>query len=238
MRTGSPASARQPRPQHAVPPHDRAGHKHRRGRQSEYRPDRLGRLIAKPGSAARNADAINAAEMQEGEPINNLIDEAYSVGRSGRIQPVGEILERLRIAEIDSANAKYQYECEAPEADHTVQVPREALPSHARPADVAGQRQTTTPCPDARPPDRKTRHRQCEQGQSADGVDLPARRSGEQIVVQINQPRDDPDTRRDGVPKIGAASRIEQALLTLIATAQPYIYRLIGISSPADFHHT
>ena len=48
-RPSRPASACQPRAQHAVPPHDRAGHKHRRRGQSEYRPNRLRRLIAEPG---------------------------------------------------------------------------------------------------------------------------------------------------------------------------------------------
>ena len=83
-------------PQHAVPPHDRAGRKHRRGGQSEYRPNRLRRLVAEPGAAARNPYAVNAAEMQVREPIDNPVADARSgISGSQRLEPVSQVLKRF-----------------------------------------------------------------------------------------------------------------------------------------------
>ena len=74
--SGRDLAARQPRTQHAVPPHDRARYKHGSRGKSEYCPDRLRHLVAESGAAARNPDAVNATEMQEGEPINDLVADA------------------------------------------------------------------------------------------------------------------------------------------------------------------
>src|ERR1700683_5222195 len=96
MRASRLASACQPGAQHAIPPHDRTGHEHRRGSHSEYRPNRLRRLVAEPGAATRDPYAVNAAEMQEGEPINNPVDDAKpGIRGRGRLKPVGEVLKLL-----------------------------------------------------------------------------------------------------------------------------------------------
>src|SRR5436853_1878821 len=152
--------------QHAVPPHDRAGHEHRRGGQPEYRPNRLRRLVAEPWAATRNSYAVNAAEMQVGEPINNLVADACpGISGSERLESVGEVLKRLGNAEIDPAYGKHQRESKAPETDHAVHVPGQALPSHA-----AMQCQAATPGPDARPPDHQSRGSKREQGECANAV--------------------------------------------------------------------
>src|SRR5215469_522122 len=112
------------RAQHAVPPHDRSSYKHQRRSQSKDRPNCFGRLVAEPGAAARNTDAINAAEMQEGEPVNDAVDDAEpSISGSRRLQPVGQLLNLLGESEIDAADPENDRKREAPEADCTVQVP-------------------------------------------------------------------------------------------------------------------
>ncbi len=120
--------------------------------------------------------------MQDGEPINKPVADAYPcIGGSERLEPVGDVLKRLGIAEIGPAHRKHQRESKAPEADHTVQAPGQELPSQA-----AMQCQAATPCPDARPPDHQTRRSQHQHGDCANAVHFPAGWSGEQIVVQIN----------------------------------------------------
>src|SRR5437870_9515409 len=87
--------------QHAVPPHDRTGHEHCGRSQSEYGPYCLCGLVAEAGSAARNPYSVNTAEMQVGEPIDDLINDAGSgIGGGGRLESVGEILKRLGVAEV------------------------------------------------------------------------------------------------------------------------------------------
>ena len=100
MRTSRPASL-PAGAQDPVAPHDRAGHKHGGGGQSEYRPNCLRRLVAEPGAVTRNPYAVNAAEMQVGQPINNLVADACPrISGSERIESVGEVLKRLGKAEI------------------------------------------------------------------------------------------------------------------------------------------
>jgi len=97
-------SARPPGVQHAVPPHDCAGQKPRRGGQSEYCPDRLYRLIAESGATTRKPYAVNAAEVQDGEPVNYPIADARpGIGGSERFEAVGEGLKRVGNTEIDPA---------------------------------------------------------------------------------------------------------------------------------------
>ena len=71
-----------------------------------------------------------------------------------------------------------------------------------------------------------------EQSECANAVHGPARRSREQIVVQIHQFRDQPESGRDRTAKIVAAARIEEPFLDLIALAQPDVYRLIEDCAP------
>src|SRR5215467_13392935 len=121
MGTHRPASPCQPGAQYAIPPHDCASHEHQGGSHSEYCPNRLGSLIAEPGAAARNSDAINAAEMQEGKPVNDAVDDAEpGVHGRGRLKPVGQLLNLLGESEIETANPKDDREREAPETDHTM----------------------------------------------------------------------------------------------------------------------
>src|SRR6266571_913301 len=90
--------------------------------------------------------------MQDGEPIDNPVADACpGIGGSERLEPVGEVLKRLGKSEIGPAYRKHQHESEAPEADHTMQVPGHAFPSHA-----AMQCQAATPGPNARPPNHQT----------------------------------------------------------------------------------
>ena len=74
------------------------------------------------------------------------------------------------------------------------------------------------PCFDARPPDRKTRQSKREHRECADTVHFSAGWSSEQIVVQIKQLCDEPETRWDGIAKIAAAPGIEQTPPYLAAT--------------------
>src|SRR5579862_1041140 len=210
-----PASGCQAGPQHPVPPHDRPGYKHRRGGQPEDRPNRLCRLVAEARSVTRNPDAVNAAEMQEGEPINNFIDDANAgIRGGGGLKAVGEVLKQLGKTKIDPAGAKHQSESKAPEADHTVQAPGQEPV-----AQTAIQGQAATPGLDTRPPDRQARHSKHDQGECATAVHSPAGWSGEEIVVQIKQRGDQPDPDGDGSAKIAAAARIEQPILDLAAPA-------------------
>src|SRR5213593_2784229 len=103
------------RAEHSVPPHDRTGQKHCGRSQSENGPYRLCGLVAEAGAAARNPDSVNTAEMQIGEPINDLIANACAgIRGSERLELVGEVLKRLGNAEVDAAYGKYRYESEAP----------------------------------------------------------------------------------------------------------------------------
>src|SRR6266853_6585958 len=87
-----------------VPPHDGTGHEHDRGRESGKSPDQLRGLVAEPGTAAGNPYSVNAAEMQVGEPIDDLINDAvFGIGGGKRLEPVGEVLKRLRVAEVSPA---------------------------------------------------------------------------------------------------------------------------------------
>src|SRR5690349_24358853 len=99
--------------------------------------------------------------MQVGEPINDPVADAHPrIGGSQRLYPVGEILNHLGNSEIDPACPEYDKEAKAPEADHAVQVPDEALPSHA-----ARHRQAATPSLVTWPPDRQAgngKHQQSE----------------------------------------------------------------------------
>jgi hypothetical protein len=55
---------------------------------------------------------------------NHLVDEAHAgISGSGRLKPVGEVLQRFGKTETDPAQTKHQQESKAPEADRTVQVP-------------------------------------------------------------------------------------------------------------------
>src|SRR5271166_3995263 len=167
--------------QHTVPPHDRAGHEHHGGGHSERRPDRLHRLVADPGAATRNPYAVDAAEMQVGQPVNKLVADARpGISGSERLKAVGQVLKWLGNTEIHSAQRKQEDEADAPEADHTVQIPGQSLPPY-----TAMQRQAAAPCSDARPPDHQTLNRKREHGKCANGIPFAAGWACEQIVVQI-----------------------------------------------------
>jgi hypothetical protein len=87
------------------------------------------------------------AGMPDREPIVNSV-----ASTNQRLESVGEVLKRLGNPQINPAYRKQEHESKAPEADHAVQVPDQALPSHA-----AMQCQVAAPCLDARPPDHQTR---------------------------------------------------------------------------------
>ena len=62
--------------------------------------------------------------MQVCEPVDNLIDHTRTdVGVSKRFDSVGQILKRLRVAEIDAAYGEHQGKSKGPEADRLVQIP-------------------------------------------------------------------------------------------------------------------
>lgn len=157
----------EPRPQHAVPPHDRAGHERGRGCQAEERPDRLGRLVADAGAVARDADAVDAAEVQVREPIERAVDEASArVLVRRRLQPVGQRAELIGEAQVHSAQGEHDQERDAPEAENAVQLPREPPPPHA-----AMQREVLAPARDAGPPDHGTREAHQQHGDGTGAVD-------------------------------------------------------------------
>src|SRR5438477_10717959 len=104
---------------HPVPPHYSARHEHRRGRESRNGPRQLRRRMAEAGAAAWNPDAVDAAEMQVGEPIDHLVHSPCpNVGVSYRLNPVGQTLEQIRAAEVGPAYRKQQDDSKAPETDH------------------------------------------------------------------------------------------------------------------------
>jgi NADH-quinone oxidoreductase subunit M len=111
----------QPRPQDAMPPHDGARHEHHGGGESEDGPGRLRRLVAKSPAMTRDTYSVDAAEVQVGEPVDDLIaDAAFHVGGGQGLEPVGQILNGIGDAKINPAQRKDQGESEAPEADGAV----------------------------------------------------------------------------------------------------------------------
>src|SRR5438034_10180433 len=171
--------------------------------------------------------------MQVGDPVDKAIDHPCSGIRGRRrLKAVREVLECFWKAEIRSAYGKHQCESQAPEADHAVQVPGQALPSYA-----AMQCETTAPRLDARPPDHQTGDSESKHGECANAVHFPAAVSGEQIVVQIEKIRDEPDAGSDGFAKIAGGPRIEQPIPGHMAALQPDIHRLIGISRPHKIYN-
>ena len=170
--------------------------------------------------------------MQVGEPVDDPVDHPCpGIRGCRRLEAVGEVLECFWKAEIRSAQGKHECESQAPEADHAVQVPGQALPSYA-----AMQCETTAPRLDARPPDHQTCDSKSKHGECAKAVHLPAGGSGEQIVVQIEKIRDEPDAGSHRFAKIAAGPRVEQPIPGHIAAPQPDIYRLIRISRPSEIY--
>jgi hypothetical protein len=110
-------------------------------------------------------------------------------------------------------------------------VPVQPFPSH-----VARDRQAAPPRLEARPPDHEPTDRQDEQGGASAGIHEPAGRSGEQIVVEVEQGGDEPDAGWDGFADIGARPRIEQPGLQVIAAPQADFYGLVGIGWMTDAH--
>src|SRR5690242_20760805 len=100
---------------------------------------------------AGNGYPANAAEVQVGEPIDHAVNEAEpGIGGGWWLEPVGEVLKRVREGKINPAGPEDQGEGKAPESDHAVQVPDGALPS-----DAARQDEAATPRLSAGPPDHQ-----------------------------------------------------------------------------------
>ena len=117
--------------------------------------------------------------MQVGEPVENLIDDAYAGVRIGRrLEPVRKLVERLRDAEIRAAQREHQDHRQRPEAEHAVQVPGEALPSG-----VPVNSQASSPRPDPRPPHDDARASEDDNQERTHAVDRAPRCASEQVVV-------------------------------------------------------
>src|ERR1019366_1142787 len=117
--------------------------------------------------------------MQVGKPIDHLVDGARpGVGVGESLDPVGKVLDQIGAGEVDSAYGEQQDESQAPETDHAVQAPDEALPP-----DAPWDAQASPPCPDPRPPDDDSREGEGDNQERANAVDLAARRPAKQIVV-------------------------------------------------------
>src|ERR1700677_2562252 len=87
--------------QHTVPPHHGAGYEHGSGGESEDGPKQLHGLVAESWALAGNPDAVDAADVQVGKPIGDLIDDARpGVGVGERLDAVGQVLKPVRVAEI------------------------------------------------------------------------------------------------------------------------------------------
>ena len=72
--------------------------------------------------------------MQIRQPIERAVDEARAAILIGwRFEPVGRYAEVIRKAELDAARGEHEQEQEAPEAEHAVQLPREAPPADTPP---------------------------------------------------------------------------------------------------------
>src|SRR5689334_18303423 len=186
---------RQPRTKYAIPPHDRARDEHHSGSQAEHRPDRLSRLVADSGAVARNSDAVDAAEMQVGEPINDAVADPHpGVGGGGGLDLVYQILKGLRECEIHTAQAEYERVSKTPESDHAVQVPEQSLPP-----DAARQREAPAPGLFAGPPDEEAAHRHHKHRDSAEAVHGAAGHSLQQVVMKVQQTRYQPHAKRNRI---------------------------------------
>src|SRR5262249_27687 len=139
--------------ENAVPPHHNASDEHCRRSESGKRPNELCDLIAKPGAVAWNSNTVNAAEMQVGKPVGDLIDDSVAgIGFGRRLDVVREVLKHFGKGKIGAAESKQQNDAQRPEPHHAVQFPREAPPP-----DVTVNDQASLPRLDSRPPDNHSR---------------------------------------------------------------------------------
>src|SRR5262249_7213399 len=134
--------------------------------------------------------------------------------------------------EVEGRHAKQHDERERPEPHRAVQIPRQTLPSYA-----TMDHQAATPSPDAGPPDHQSREAKHEQTDRADAVDLAACGSGQQVVVQIDRRRHEPDTSRHRVAQIAPGPRIKQPALDVSSALERNVHRLIGVACSTQAGH-
>src|SRR5271168_1437581 len=113
------------------------------------------------------------------------------------------------------------------------------MPDDASPRDAPWEGQASPPCPDSWPPNDDSRQRENDNQDRTPAVDLAARRSAQQIVVQGEEPRNQPDPERHGIAQIGSGVRIEEAIPAAGFEKTAFAVEgnndaLIGIRRPAD----
>ena len=203
-------------PDDTIPPHDRAGDEQDRRREAENHPWDARLPAAEP------------AEMQTRQPIHDGVDAAVSCVRlRERLHEIGKVRDRAGIRQVRSRDAKQEHERERPEPDRAMQVPIEPLP-----AGIPAERQAAAPALDTRPPDHQPSQSEHDTEQPANTIDGTPSCSSQQIVVEVDEPRDETKGRRYSVAQIFPGVGIEQPLCLFSVAQQPNISRLIEFPCP------
>ena len=113
-----------------------------------------------------------------------------------------------------------------------MQVPIEALP-----ADSPPHHQAAPPVLDAGPPEHNSRHRKNRQQDTAHAVYKPSGISAQQIVVQIQKPRDRSHSERNRFTDIHSGKRIEEPVQRVVGALEPYFGRGVRLFGPEEIGH-
>ena len=183
-------------PENPVPPHDRARDEKDRRSHPESCPDQLG------------APSAKSSKVGVREPVGDRIDRAKArVGRRHRLDPVGERLKRIRVAEIGSRHHKEEDEGKAPETKGAVKIPGQPAP-----ADLSVGREAPTPQARAWPPDRRAG--ECQQT-IADIRGLSTVGSAAEVPPGVRT--------RTAPPTVGSAAEVPPAVRTRTAASTAQI---------------
>src|SRR5262245_43460996 len=151
FRLGEPAA------QHAVPPHDRAGHEHHRRKKTD---DDVGNT---------HAHAAIAPEMHAHEPRDKQVATTLTGKLGGRLEVIHDGNEEVSEPEINPRQTPEEENQQAPEAERCVDVEIHPFPAARRIEVEALVPGTTGP-----PPDDDTCDAEYTQQGTADGVDFPS----------------------------------------------------------------
>src|SRR5207302_6773494 len=119
-------------------------------------------------STERLSEPIESAEMEIGEPCENLVAKAELVG-GARIKCVDDTIERPREGKVGSRDAPHHDKEKATESEHIVQIPIDS-----RKARSPINRQAPAPMRDSRPPYNRSRQAKQCQRDCPDAVQAPA----------------------------------------------------------------
>src|SRR5262249_16379443 len=149
--------------------------------------------------------SVNAAEMQVGEPVDDAINDAVPcILGCGRLEPISEVLKRLRVTEVSSAQPKQHDEAQGPEAEHALQIPLISTPPY-----IPVNDQHASPLFDPLPPHHDSRECEHDQQERRDTVDASASAPGKQVIVQLEELGNHPDAERRRIAEIFSGVWIE-----------------------------